>query len=97
MDYSAVAMKKRKDEKAIQSKPSGMLSVEAGKGAKMETVNSSKSSGMIGAILKDVVLKKEKEEGENAVTEIEGEVVKWKAGQNPAYEERMMKLRKKAK
>ena len=96
MDYSAVTMKKRKDEKAIQSKPTGMVGAEAGKGGKMITAESPKSSGMISAILKDVV-KKEQPKDVDAVTEIDGEIVKWKAGQNPAYEERMMKLRKKAK
>lgn len=96
MDYSAITMKKRKDEKAIQSKPSGMVSAEAGKGAKMITAEQPKSSGIAAAILKDVV-KKEQPKDVNAVTEIDGDIVKWKAGSNPAYEERMLKLRKKAK
>jgi hypothetical protein len=91
---TAKSMKKRKDEKAIQAKPSGMVSAEAGRGGPMITASQPKSSPMVKAILSKSL---GEEKDANAVTEIDGEVVKWKAGKNPAYEERLMRLKKKAK
>lgn len=65
-------------------------------------------SAIVSGILKDVVkarkygeeskladLDRQRAKDANAVTEIDGEIVKWKAGSNPAYEEKLMKLKKK--
>lgn len=87
-------MKKRKDEEAKQ-KELGMVGAKMGAIGDMVTAKPMKpvASSVARGILKDIV--GEKAKGENAVTEIDGEIVKWKAGKNPAYEEKLMKLKKK--
>ena len=106
---TAKEMKKRKDEEAKQ-KELGGISANAAMGmfkgvsamderqrkeSRMETAKPMKpvASSVARGILKDIVGEKAKDE--NAVTEIDGEIVKWKAGKNPAYEEKLMKLKKK--
>lgn len=93
---TAKEMKKRKDATAKQ-KELGMVSAELEvSGPAMATAKAMKpmASSVVSGILKDVV-KKEQPKEANAVTEIDGEMVKWKAGKNPAYEEKLMKLKKK--
>jgi hypothetical protein len=101
----AKMMKKRKDEMAMKKEMGGLtakkLSIEdmvtanTGTSLDMSSAKAMKpmASSVVSGILKEV--KKSQPKDANAVTEIDGEVVKWKAGKNPAYEEKLMKLKKK--
>jgi hypothetical protein len=92
---TAKMMKKRKDEMAMKKEMGGISAELEVKGPAMETAKAMKpmASSVVSGILKEV--KKSQPKDANAVTEIDGEVVKWKAGSNPAYEEKLMKLKKK--
>ena len=91
----AKMMKKRKDESAMKKEMGGIEAELEVKGPAMETARAMKpmASSVVSGILKEV--KKSQPKDANAVTEIDGEVVKWKAVKNPAYEEKLMKLKKK--
>jgi len=110
MMETAKMMKKRKDEEAMKKELGGISAELEVKGPTMETARAMKpmASSVVSGILKDIAatrkageqqkltdLDKQRAKDANAVTEIDGEVVKWKAGKNPAYEEKLMKLKKK--
>jgi hypothetical protein len=95
---TAKKMKRLKDEEAKQKQLPGITAEK--KPLPSETAKTPKlPSAIVSGILKDVTKEKSNmsEKDVNAVTEIDGEIVKWKAGKNPAYEERMMRLQKKKK
>jgi hypothetical protein len=91
--YTAEMSKASEVKSAEMPKSSTLITAKTMKEKEVPSAKAMKSSNITGAML-DKILGEDKEDVD-AVTEVNGKVIKWKAGENPAEEESELKKRYK--